>query len=123
MLRKLFKKPAILLVTLWTRMAYNQGVRLAEERWKNTKPERRRTIYLVEDPFRPSHLTTMDKDQFKVEKKVFGYHARLLTMNTLRNGCYYYTADKYGNNRIPEKEKEIRRSAFVKERLRIAGLI
>lgn len=104
-------------------MAYNQGVRLAEERWKNTPPEHRCTIYLAANSFRPDRLVTYDKTQFKAEKKVFGYHARLLTMNTLRNGCYYYTADKYGNNRIPEDEKEIRRSAFVKERLRIAGLI
>ena len=123
MLKKLFRKPAIFFVTLWARMAYNQGVRLAEERWKNTKPETRRTIYLVEDPFRPGHLTTMNKEQFKVGKKMFGFHARLLTMNTLRNGSYYYTADKYGNNRIPEEEKEIRRSAFIEERLRNAKLI
>ena len=123
MLKKLFRRPAIMFVTLWARWAYDKGVKLAEERWKNTPAAARSTIYLAANSFRPDRLVTYDKTQFKMEKKVFGYHARLLTMNTLRNGCYYYTADKFGNNRIHDKEKEIRRSAFIKERLRIAGLI
>lgn len=116
---KLFRKLAILFVTLWSKWAYNQGVRAAEERWKSSH----RTIYLAANSFRPDRLVTYDKSQFKQEKKVFGYHARLLTMNTLKNGCYYYTADRFGNNRISDEEKEIRRRAFVKERLRMARLI
>lgn len=123
MIKKLFRRPAIILVTLWSRWAYNKGVRAAEERWKNTPAEHRCTIYLAANSFRPDRLVTYDKMQFKLEKRVFGYHARLLTMNTLKNGCYYYTADRYGHNRIPDKEKEIRRRAFIKERLQIAGLV
>lgn len=115
---KLFRKPAIYLVTLWARRAYKQGVRAADERWKRE----RRTIYLAPNSFRPDHLVTYNKDQFKVEKRVYGYHARLLTMNTLKQGCYYYTPDKFGNNGMTPEEKEIRRRAFIRERLRLAGL-
>ena len=122
-LKKLFRRPAILLVTLYAKTIYEQGVRAAEQRWMNTKPENRRTIYLVEDPFRPNRLTTMDKAQFKAGKQVFGYAARLLTMNTLKAECFYYTANKYGYDGIGEEEKEIRRRAFIKDRLRTAKLL
>lgn len=117
--KKLFRRPAILLVTWWANRSYKQGVQAAEERWRKS----RKTIYLAANSFRPDHLVTYDKQQFKLEKRVFGYHARLLTMNTLKQGCYYYTADKYGNNRISQQEKELRRKAFIKQRLKMAKLI
>lgn len=121
--KKLFRRLSVLLVTIWARRAYNQGVRLAELRWKQTPPKDRRTIYLAANSFRPDHLVTYDKPQFKTEKRAYGVQARLLTMNTLKQGCYYYTADRYGNNGMSDEEKEIRRRAFIKQRLRIAGLI
>ena len=115
----IFRKPAVLFVTLWARRAYKQGVQAADQRWK----KERKTIYLAANSFHPDHLVTYNKDQFKIEKRVYGYHARLLTMNTLKQGCYYYTPDKYGNNGMTPEEKEIRRRAFIKERLRLARLI
>ena len=80
-------------------------------------------IYLASNSFRPDHLVTYTKRQFKTEKRVYGVAARLLTMNTLKSGCYYYTADRRGENGMDEKEKERRRRAFIKERLRLAKLI
>ena len=121
--KRLFRRPATLFVTLWARRTYAKGVAAAEERWRTAKPEYRRTIYLAADSFRPDHLVTYDKPQFKLEKRVYGVSARLLTMNTLKRGCYYYTADRYGRNAISGKEKEIRRRAFIKERLRMADLL
>lgn len=117
--KRLFRKPAILFVTIWARNAYKTGVEAAEKRWK----QEHRTVYLAANSFRPDHLVTYTKPQFKTEKRVYGYHARLLTMNTLKQGCYYYTADRYGNNGMTEEEKEIRRRAFIKQRLRLAKLI
>ena len=117
--KRIFRRPAILLVTLWAKRAYKQGVQAAEARHKQEKC----TIYLAANSFHPDHLVTYDKAQFKIEKRAYGERARLLTMNTLRFRCYYYTADRYGNNGMDEKEKEIRRRAFIKERLRMAGLI
>lgn len=122
-IKKIFRKPAIYFVTLWARRTYRQGVEAAEARWRSAKPQDRRTIYLAANSFRPDHLVTYDKPQFKTEKRVYGVAARLLTMNTLKQGCYYYTADKYGNNGMTEREKEIRRRAFIRERLRKARLI
>lgn len=118
-LKRLFRRPAILLVTLWARLAYNQGVEAAELRHKTSG----HVIYLAANSFRPDHLVTYDKQQFKTEKRVYGYHARLLTMNTLKQGCFYYTADRYGNNGMTPKEKEFRRRAFIDQRLRMSKLV
>ena len=117
--KRLFRRPAILLVTLWARRAYKEGVKAAEARHKIEH----KTIYLAANSFRPDHLVTYDKAQFKTEKRVYGTKARLLTMNTLKQRCYYHTADGQGLNALDEREKEIRRRAFIKERLRMARLI
>ena len=118
-LRKLFRRPAILFVTLYAQHIYSQGVAAAERRHAADGS----TIYLAANSFRPDHLVTYNKAQFKAEKHVYGVHARLLTMNTLRRGCYYYTSDRFGTNGMSDREKEIRRKAFIKERLRLAKLI
>ena len=106
-------------MTLWARYVYNVGVSAAEHRRRTE----RKIIYLAADSFHPDHLVTYSKAQFKCEKKVYGFHARLLTMQTLKRGCYYYTADQFGMGGISDKEMKRRRRAFVKERLRLAKLV
>ena len=118
-IKRLFRKPAILFVTLWANRTFRQGVEAAEKRHEKEGW----TIYLAADSFHPDRLVTYNKEQFKIEKRVYGMAARLLTMNTLRSGCYYHTAGKNGAGELTKREKEIRRKAFVKERLRIAKLI
>lgn len=118
-IRKILRRPAIFVVTVYARHIYNEGVRAAEQR----RARERRTIYLAAQTFRPDRLKTYDKAQFKAEKRVFGVSARLLTMNTLRRGCYYHTADAFGSGALSDREKETRRKAFVRERLRLAKLI
>lgn len=118
-LKKLFRRPAIMLVTLWANRTYNQGVKAAELRHRKEK----RTIYLAAQTFHPDRLVTYTRETFRMQKKVFGYKARLLTINTLREGCYYYTTDKFGQHGMTEREKEVRRKAFVRERLMLAKLI
>ena len=117
--KKIFRKPAILFVTLWAKRTYKQGVAAAEKRHQDEGE----TIYLAADSFKPDRLVTYNKWQFKIEKHAYGMAARLLTMNTLRSGCYYHTADRMGGNAMLKRDIETRRKAFVKERLRMAGLI
>lgn len=119
LLKRIFRKPAIFFVTLWANRTYRQGVAAAEFRHS----EEGEMIYLAADAFRPDRLVTYDKAQFKMEKRVFGVAAHLLTMNTLRSGCYYHTKDRFGGNGLTKHDAEIRRKAFIKERLRLAGLI
>jgi len=117
--KRIFRKPAILLVTLWANKAYKKGVAAAD----NRHAREGETIYLAADSWRPDHLVTYNKAQFKIEKRVYGMSARLLTLNTLRAGCYYHTADRSGGNAMTERDRITRRKAFVKERLLKAGLI
>lgn len=117
--KKLFRRPAIFFVTLYAKHIYNQGVEAAEKR-HYVEGDR---IYLASKTFHPDTLVTYNKGQFKVQKRAFGMAARLLTMNTLKQRCYYHTADRYGEGRLSEEDKEIRKKAFIRERLRYAGLI
>jgi len=126
--KKLFRRPAIFFVTLWAKNTFKQGVEAAEQRRLNEmRYDRDITgncmIYLARNSFRPDHLVTYNKNQFKTEKKVYGQHARLLTMQTLKRGCYYYTADRWGYGALDAKEIEKRKKAFIKERLQKAKLI
>lgn len=117
--KKLLRKPAILVVTLYAKHLYKQGVKAADLR----HAREHKMIYLAAQTFHPDRLVTYDKARFKTEKRVFGVSAQLLTMNTLRHGCYYHTPDQFGKNGLSDREKEIRRKAFIQERLRYAKLI
>ena len=118
-LRKLLRKPAILLVTIYAKHIYRKGVDAAERRHAIEG----KRIYLAAKAFHADRLVTYSKAQFKVEKRAFGVAARLLTLITLKNRCYYHTADQWGKGGLSEREVNKRRKAFIKERLRYAGLI
>ena len=116
---KIFKKLAAMVVTIYANYLYNKAVRIADQRH-----EREHTmIYVASKNFHPDYLTTYNRERFKIEKQVFGYHARLLTLQTLKNGCYYHTPDRAGNQAMSEREKERRRLFFVRERLQKARLL
>ena len=117
--KRIFRWPAMLFVTLYVRLIYRQGVEAAERRHQVEG----NTIYLASKTFHPDRLVTYSKAQFKMQKRAFGVAARLLTMNTLKSGCYYHTADRFGNNGLSSRDRTIRRKAFVRERLRLAGLV
>ena len=116
---KLFKKLAAIVVTAYANYLYKQAVREADERYQREHT----MIYVASKNFAPDYLTTYNRERFKIEKKVFGYHARLLTLQTLKQGCYYHTPDRAGNQKMSEEEKERRRLFFVRERLQKARLI
>ena len=117
--KRLFRKAAIIVVSFYARYTWQKGVEAAQMRHVREHT----TIYLASKTFHPDRLATYDKAQFKTEKRVFGMAAQLLTMNTLRSQCYYHTADRFEKGAMSSKDIEIRRKAFVKERLRLAGLL
>lgn len=118
-MKKFFRNLAITVVTLWANYTYKKAVAQADELHKR----KHTMIYVASMPFKPDYLTTYDRRRFKVEKHVFGYAARLLTLQTLKNGCYYHTPDKVGNQAMDEKDKEMRRQFFIRERLVKAKLV
>lgn len=126
LIKRIFRRPAIFFVSLWANRIYKKGIKAAEERRLSEMKRQEKNncmVYLACDSFHPDRLVTYTKRQFKVEKRVYGTAARLLTMNTLKRGCYYHTADKWGNGGLDARETEVRRRAFIKERLRLAKLV
>lgn len=116
--KRITRRPAVIIVTWYARLLYEQGVEAAERRHKREGA----TIYLAADSWHPERLVTYSKPQFKTEKRIYGVSAQLITMNTLRRECYYHTADRFGRNGMSLHDREVRRRAFIRERLRHAGL-
>lgn len=118
-LKSLRKRLAIIIVTAWADYTFDKARRKADER----HAEEGWMIYVASQPFRSDRLTTYDRIRFKAHKAVWGFHGRLLTLETLKNGCWYHTADTAGNQAMSEREIERRRKAFIKDRLVAAKLI
>lgn len=118
-MRRLFRRIAALVVTVYANRIYKQAVENADKRHKAEKV----MIYVASATFQPDKLVTYDRWQFKAEKATFGYLARRLTLQTMKAGCYYHTADTAGNQAMTDREKERRRLAFIRERLMKAKLL
>ena len=105
-------------VTRYAKREFNAAMKRADERYKNEHT----MIYVCSKPFQPDVLTTYDHNRFKHEKHVWGWHATLLTLQSLKWGCYYHTPDKAGNQKMTQKEIDIRLRYFINERLELAKL-
>ena len=105
-------------VTRYAKREFHAAMRRADERYKHEHT----MIYVCSQPFRPDVLTTYDRRRFKREKKVWGYQGILLTLTTLKVGCYYHTPDKAGNQRMKQKDIDVRLKYFINERLTLANL-
>lgn len=117
-IRNLRRKMARRVVTRYAKREFRAAMRRADERYKNEHT----MIYVCSKPFQPDVLTTYDRIRFKREKHVWGWHATLLTLQSLKYGCYYHTPDKAGNQKMTQKEIDIRLRYFINERLQLAGL-
>lgn len=117
-MKKFFQRIAAFFVLLYAKRIYDRAVKTADNRHK----KERGMIYVASETFHPDHLTTYDRRRFKIEKRVYGECARLLTLQTLKNGCWYHTPDTAGNQAMSAAEIEKRRKAFMRERLAAAGL-
>lgn len=119
-MRRLFRRPLILIVTAWANLTYRRASEVADRR----HVKERVMIYVAENPWRRGRLETYDRWQFEAQKSVFGRFAtRRLTLQTLKNGCWYHTPDTAGNQALASGERETRRLAFVRDRLKAARLL
>lgn len=116
----IFKRLAVKVVTVYA----NYLFRKAKERADNLYKKNHEMYYVASEVFHPNTLTIYNRKRFKIEKEVFGYyHTRCLTLVSLKNGCYYHTPDKAGNQAMSIAEIEKRRKFFIKERLKKAKLL
>lgn len=114
-----FKKLAKAVVVLWASYTYEKVAREADALYAKNH----RMYYVASKTFRPDMLTVYDRYRFKAEKQVYGVFARILTLQTLKNGCYYHTPDTAGNQALGKHERERRKRFFINERLAKARLI
>lgn len=113
-----FKKLAALCVTAYANLLFKTAMKKADRLYR----ENHQMYYVASQVFRPNVLTIYDRKKFKIEKVVLGFAARITTLQTLKNGCYYHTPDKAGNQAMTAHDIEVRRRYFVRERLSLAKL-
>lgn len=129
-MRKFFRNLASKLVTWYYRRMYDQGVKACDK----LHAEKKWAYYLIDWPDRKGKrvLQPLNRRGFRNLKHwaqgfYFGvdmkYWSKDYNMETLRQGAWYYTADRAEKNGISPEEKEIRRLAFLREGLRRAKLL
>lgn len=115
----IFKRLAVVIVTAYAHYLFKKAKNNADAMYRK-KPQ---MYYVASQVFKPNTLTIYDRNRFKREKRVFGRSAELLTLNSLKNGCYYHTPDTAGNQTMSEHDIDVARRYFVWERLKMAKLI
>ena len=129
-MKKLFRRFAAKLVTLYYRRMYRKGVEACDK----LHAERKNAYYLIDWPDKNGKrvLKPLSRRGFRSLKHwaqsfYFGvdmkYWSKDYNMSVLREGAWYYTPDRSEKNGLTEKEKEVRRLAFLREGLRRAGLL
>lgn len=119
-MRKKLRKLAIYVVTAYARYLFRKAKEKADRMYESNH----QMYYVASQVFSPNTLTIYDRQRFKRERACFGYyHIRLITLVSLKQGCYYHTPDKAGNQAMSEKDIDIRRRYFIHERLEKAKLI
>ena len=113
------KKIAAWLVTLYAKWLFDSARRKADKRYE----VQRTMIYVAHDLFNENVLTTYDKRLFKSIKHNSGSAMDLMTLQSLKHGCYYHTPDRAGNQAMTPEDAERRRRYFIRERLEKAKLL
>lgn len=110
----IFKKLSTRVVTFYANYLFNKAKKKADA----LHEENKEMYYVASKVFHPNTLTIYNRRRFKIEKEAFGHHhTRCLTLVSLKNGCYYHTPDRAGNQAMTQKEIDRRRKFFIRERL------
>lgn len=115
-MKKLFRKLAGYIVTVYANKLYRKAVSAAEKRHQEEKT----MIYVLSSPLDQSKLVTCSKKEFRAikEKLKIRHHG----VEHLKKGCWYHTTDGIDRNGLPLIDKEARRLAFVRLLLKRAKL-
>lgn len=117
-----------MVVTYYCNRVYKKAVKAADERHAKDKE----TFYVVDHLIKGQTLSVINRKMFRKMKmdaqrwrnplyKIYfdnGYNIEML-----KNTGWYHTADRSGQNALSEKDKEIRRLAFIRLGLQRAKLI
>lgn len=129
-MRKFFRGFAARCVTWYYNRMYQKGAQACDKLHK----EKGWAYYLIDWPDKNGKrvLKPLNRRGFRNLKHwsqsfYFGvdmkYWSKDYNMSVLREGAWYYTPDKAEKDGLTEKEKEVRRLAFLREGLRRANLL
>ena len=129
-MRKFFRGIAARCVTWYYNRMYQKGAQACDKLHK----EKGWAYYLIDWPDKNGRrvLKPLNRRGFRNLKHwsqsfYFGvdmkYWSKDYNMSVLREGAWYYTPDKAEKDGLTEKEKEVRRLAFLREGLRRANLL
>lgn len=116
-MKKFFRKLAGYIVTFYANRIYRKAVREADR----VHAERKERIYVASSIEDVRELVIYNRYKFrKMKNKLFipKYY-----ISNLKEGAWYYTADRSEQNGLSPQEKEVRRLAFVRHVLHRAKLI
>lgn len=115
-MKEFFKKLAGMVVTYYANRLYKNAVKEAEK-VHALKKER---IYVVSSLTNVSNLVILNRDKFRLMKKALRIQNHYI--DNLKEGAWYYTADRAEKNGLSEQDREVRRLAFVRHMLHRAKL-
>lgn len=116
-MKKFFRKLAGYIVTYYANRIYRKAVKEADR----VHAERKERIYVASSIEDVRELVIYNRYKFrKMKNRLFipKYY-----ISNLKDGAWYYTADRGEQNGLTPEEKEIRRLAFVRHVLHRAKLI
>lgn len=116
-MKKFFRKLAGYIVTIYANRIYRKAVKEADR----VHAERKERIYVASSIEDVRELVIYNRYKFrKMKNRLFipKYY-----ISNLRDGAWYYTADRSEQNGLTPLEKEVRRLAFVRHVLHRAKLI
>ena len=116
-MKKFSRKLAGYLVTIYANRIYRKAVKEADR----VHAERKERIYVASSIEDVRELVIYNRYKFRqIKNRLF---IPKFYISNLKDGACYYTADRGEKNGLTEKEKEIRRLAFVKHVLHRAKLL
>lgn len=116
-MKKFFRKLAGYIVTYYANRIYRKAVKEADR----VHAERKERIYVASSIEDVRELVIYNRYKFRqMKNKLFipKYY-----ISNLKDGAWYYTADRGEQNGLTPEEKEIRRLAFVRHVLHRAKLL
>ena len=119
-IKRVIRRMAIYVVTVYANRIYRKAVEAAEKRHEVEKE----TIYVSNGAINPSVLRTYNRKEFRRAKRILRiYDNNAYNIAALKASAWYHTANRDGKDGMTERNKELRRLAFVKSLLRNAKLV
>lgn len=116
-MKKLFRRIAGYLVTVYANRIYRKAVNEADR----VHAERKERIYVASSIEKVSELVIYNRYKFRqIKRKLF---IPKFYIGNLKDGAWYYTGDRLEQGCMSPAEKEARRLAFVRHVLHRAKLL